>query len=288
MKRPLLLFAAAVLIVFVAITVWKARPAPVERAEGADAQTTAEQEDIRQFWTLYRQATQHRMAGRLGEAASTYQKALALNDRHEDALYYLGNMHLEQGHFAEARATWERLARLNPNSARAHAQLGDLFLCRSQDTLFDLDAAEAAFTRALAINSEETGPLLRLGQTALVRGDREKAQYYFNAVIGSNYKSIEAHVLKGYLAWKQGHAAQAATLLGQAATHARPEAPPQGVLGEGDTKPGTTPMMAGASSCMLFAPFIDAVADTQADAPPADSLYPALDALLGQIRDRFK
>lgn len=283
-KKNLFLFAAVVLIVFAAITLLKSRSASTDRRDGAIDQTSSEQEEARQFWALYRQATAHRVAGRFDDAASAYRKALALNDRHEDALYYLGNMHLERGAFAEARTAWQRLTRLNPNSARAHAQLGDLAFCRYRDDGFDLDAAEAAFTRALEINSEETGPLLRLGQVALVRGDRTQAQYYFGAVIGSNYKSVEAYLLNGYLAWTQGDATEAAGHLAQAGRAARSEAPPQGVLGEGDTKPGAALMPSDVAGCRLFVPFIEAAVGMHENDPRADSLYQALDALLERIR----
>ncbi len=288
MKKTLFIFAAVVLIGFAAITLLKSRPASEDLASESGDQTSAAQEEVRQFWTVYRQATAHRMAGRFEEAVSSYRKALALNDAHEDALYYLGNMHLELGAFDEARAAWQRLTRLNPSSARAHAQLGDLALCRYPDAGFDLDAAGAAFTRALELNSEETGPLLRLGQVALVRGDAAQARYYLDAVTGSNYKSVEAHTLKGYLAWTQNDATAVATHLAQAARSARSEAPPAGVLGEGDTKPGTASMQSGAARCRLFAPFIEAVVNAQEDAPRADSIYQELDTLLEQIRQRVK
>ena len=283
MKKPVLIFGAVLLVFLAAITLLKSRPAPVDPSGDADAHTVAEKGEIHRFWALYRQATDHRTAGRLEDAAEAYRKALALNDRHEDALYYLGNMHLELEEFAEAQEAWERLAYLNPNSARAHARLGDLYLCSEQGTLFDLEAAKAAFTRAMDINKEETGPLLRLGQIALIQGNLPEAQSYFDAVTGSNFKSVEAYFLKGYIAWKQGAARRAEALFAEAVRQAQPNEPPQGVLGEGDTK--TNLMASGASSCQAFLPYLDDLARVQETlhALAINQRYQELDRFLEQI-----
>ncbi len=281
MKKPVFLFIAVLLLLFAVITLLKAPSEAPAHSEDTRAAATAEQEEVRQFWTVYRQATAHRIARRLDEALAAYQEALALNDQHEDALYYLGNMHLELGHYAEARAAWERLTVVNDHSARAYAQLGDLAFCHYEEPSFDLDAAEAAYRRALEINSEESGPLLRLGQVALVRGDREEATFFFDAVIGSNYKSVAAYALNGYLAWQQGDDAGATALMTQAVEATQGKAPPAGVLGEGDTKTGTTPIVTGASDCLLFASFIEAVHNPSAS---PEALYRQLDVLLKQVR----
>ena len=286
MRKTVLLFGAVLLVLFGAITVLKSRPASVGSSDTAEVSAEAEKEQVQRFWALYRQATAHRMAGRTAEAAGAYREALALHDGHEDALYYLGNMQLELKDFAAAREAWERLASLNPNSARAHARLGDLYLCLEPDTLFDLEAAEAAFSRAMDLNKEETGPLLRLGQIALIQGNLLEAQSYFDAVTGSNYKSVEAYFLGGYIAWKQGAARQAATHFAEAVRQAQPDKPPQGVLGEGDTKAGANLMASGASSCQAFQPYLDDLAQVQETPHPGfiNLRYQEVDRFLEHIR----
>ena len=289
MRKTILLFGVVLLVLFAAITVLKSRPASVAPSGAADASTVTEKEEVQRFWALYRQATDHRMAGRLEEAAATYREAIALNDGHEDALYYLGSMYLELRDFGSAREAWERLASLNPNSARAHARLGDLYFCLEPDTLLDLDAAEAAFTRAMNLNKEETGPLLRVGQIALIQGHLPEAQSYFEAVTGSNYKSVEAYFLGGYIAWKQGAVRQAATHFAEAVRQAQPDKPPQGVLGEGDTKAGGNLMASGASSCQAFQSYLDDLARLQ-ETPrplPMNQRYQELDQFLEHIREKI-
>ncbi|MCH8327493.1 MAG: tetratricopeptide repeat protein, partial [Candidatus Marinimicrobia bacterium] len=100
-----------------------------------------------QFWEAYRQATKHRVAGNAQAAIADYQKALALRNNHEDALYYLGNMYVDQGYFTRAESVWVRLAGINPYSPRVHAQLGKLYLI--PDALLDPEAAEREVQRAL-------------------------------------------------------------------------------------------------------------------------------------------
>lgn len=281
MRKSVYVFLAILIAGFVAITLWKSQPASVGANE-TETMTMAEKERIQRFWATYRTATELRLTGRLEEAAETYREALALNDRHEDAWYYLGNMHLELGERAGALRAWERLRSLNPHSARAHAQLGDLHLCNPADTYFDVDSAETAFMRALSINKEESGPVLRLGQVALLRGDLDRAQYYFDAVIGSNFKNVEAYVLNSYVAWKRGDHGRAARLLAQAREHTEPAAPPEGVLGEGDTRPGTALQVSAHSKCRAFAPFVDAFVQTPATA--TDQPYRNLEHFLAQTR----
>jgi Tfp pilus assembly protein PilF len=99
--------------------------------------------------------------------------------------------------------------------------LGSLYACLELAEFFDLDAAEAEFRRALEINTEETGPLVQLGQIALLRGDMTKALGFFEAVIGSNYTSVDAYFFKGYIAWKGGETQRAHESFARAVSSAR-------------------------------------------------------------------
>ncbi len=239
--------AAALALAFLAVALMKARSTPSD--ERARRVAVTNREAVVEFWELYRKATDHRLAERTGAAIEAYERALALNDAHEDALYYLGNMYRDAGRNADAGDAWTRLADINPQSARAHAELADLHFCFPDDPRFDLARAEVEVRRALEINKEETGPLLRLGQIALVKGEYQDAGAYFDQVIASNYTSIEAHFLKGYIAWKGRQADDALTFFGHAVRLGRPETPAGGVLGEGDTKTGSAPLLAGQPSC---------------------------------------
>ena len=214
-----------------------------------EAEVASGREEVLRFWELYRRATRHRIEARLQQAALDYARALELNPRHEDALYYVGNMYFELGEYDSAEAAWRRLIEVNDVSARAHARLGDLYMCPELERFFSLSAAEAEYERARQINQEETGPLLRLAQIALLRGDLAAALDYLDAVIGSNHSSVEAHYLKGYVAWKRGDVGQAEAALAEAVRFAGPMESPAGMSQEGDTRTGSAPMVATAVRC---------------------------------------
>jgi len=199
------------------------------------ADESDQKERIRNFWEYYRQATKHRIAGNRELAIAEYKNALEINSQHEDALYYLGNMYLEMGEYQAAERAWLRLLKKSPNSGRAHIQLGNLYLNYPGKEFFDIDKATAEFQEAFDINKEETRPILHLGQIFLIKGELDKAQNYFSAVVGSNYKSVEAHFLKGYIDWIRGESELALNSLEKAVEYSKPEKQDNDVLGEGDT-----------------------------------------------------
>jgi Flp pilus assembly protein TadD len=248
--------------------------------------TMAARAGIREFWTIYREATGDRMAGRIGAARDAYRRALELNPQHEDALYYLGNMELELGHYDEAHATWTRLVQLNPGSARAHSRLGDLYACMDPGAPRDLAKAEAEFRRALELNREETGPPLRLGEIALMRGNLAGAISRLDAVMGSHSRSVEAHFLKGYVAWKQVQPDAAVALFREAVALARSAPPIQALPGEGDTKRGLAPAVARTSRCQFFDAQIERLSsvDSGSLSTQMNELYRQLDSRLAQSR----
>jgi len=100
------------------------------------------------------------------------------------------------------------------------------------------------------INKEETGPLLRLGEAALLRRDLPSAKRYFEAVLGSNPRSPPAHFYSGYLAWKQALPERAESAFRETLRLLHPPAQP-GEVGtrEGDTKAGTTPRLVPSPGC---------------------------------------
>jgi tetratricopeptide (TPR) repeat protein len=270
---------------FVVATLLKGGPAtPSDPADSAVV-PPEERERIHQFWETYREATEHRVQERFPEAAQAYRQALALDPEHLDALYYLGNVEFDLGNLAAAERAWRRLIELDPTSSRAHSQLGALYFCTGEERMLQPDRAAAEFQRAAAINREETGPLLSLGEIALVRGQLGDARSYFDAVIGSNYTSVEAHFYQGYLAWISGAPARAAELLAAAAALARPAAAADAVAGEGDTRDGTAPMVRAPVRCGALRSRVDVlVALDDAVAGNAQPVYQAFDESLRNIR----
>ncbi|NIV96528.1 tetratricopeptide repeat protein [candidate division KSB1 bacterium] len=220
------------------------------------------------------------------EAIAAYEKALELNSEHEDALYYLGGLYLEVGNLKKAKEAWIRLAEMNPNSARAHSQLGNLHLTLEQPEFFDIAKAEDEFKKALEMNKEETGPLLNLGQIALLKGKLTDAKHNFELVVGSNFKSVEAHFLNGYIVWKQGDVSRATASFREAVKHSQPAKPIKGILGEGDTKAGQ--VFARGRVKRLFQDFIEDLSNlNETSLKQIESRYQQVEIYLAHIREKL-
>jgi tetratricopeptide (TPR) repeat protein len=282
MNRPVLILSVTLVSLFVAVTAWKAGRKS-ERVEEWVALSEGRRAEVRRFWEVYGRATDLKQRGAWAEAASAYREALEIDPRHEDALYYLGNALFEAGRYGEAVEAWRRLAGVNPMSARAHAQLGAVFSCGAAGAPFDLDAAERAFQRALEINREESGPVLKLGEVALLKGDRRRALDYLTAVSRTNFKSVEAHYLTGYLRWLEGEREAALEALRKAVRFSQADQPVRGVAGEGDTRKKAPILSEGASRKSLFGPFCAALRgwqEVEVSAGRMEGEYRRLDAAL--------
>ena len=271
-------------LVFAVVTVLKRGPADAPGTVTPAGASPEDRERLLRFWETYRQATAHRIAGRPREALAAYEQSLVLNPDHQDALYYLGSTYFDLGDLAAAEHAWRRLVTVDPSNARGHSQLGLLYSCVDAPAFLQLERAATEFERALEINREESGPLLHLGEIALMQGDLTRARSYFDSVVGSNYTSVEAHVYQAYLAWTAGIPDRAAALLATAARHARATAPAP-VPGEGDTRTGRAPMVTASSICRPMRARM-AVLGRGGDevAGRGESLYRELDSLLQASR----
>jgi tetratricopeptide (TPR) repeat protein len=194
------------------------------------------------------------------------------------------------GRPAEAERAWRRLVEVDPSNARGHAQLGVLYSCVGEPAFLDLERAAAEFERSLEINREETGPLLHLGEIALLQGDLAQARSWFDKVVGSNFSSVEALFYQGYLAWRAGASDRAARLLGTAAGHARPVEPPKGVPGEGDTRTGRGPMVSDPARCRPMRAAAGGLAALDPDTVTrrVGPIYREFDAVLEDARRRLR
>ena len=214
--------------------------------EGAPA-VASDRAGVEAFWALMREATAQRVAQQHSAALATYERALALNPTHADALYYSGSMRLELGAWPEAAAAWRSMLAADPRSARASSQLGSLFLCLDPGAPFLPDSAERYFRRAREINRENTGPLLSLGEAALLRGNRAEAQRQFETVLATHAASSPAHFYLGYLAMKSGDATVAEREFARS-QELPAAAVVAGATNEGDTKSGA-PIRATRQRC---------------------------------------
>jgi tetratricopeptide (TPR) repeat protein len=240
---------------------------------------------VQDFWKLYREATVLRTSRMTQRASETYARALELNPKHEDVLYYYGSTRLDLGDFASAEKAWRTLISVNPSSSRAHAELGSLYLCLDRGAPFQLDSAERHFQRAHEINQEETGLLVRLGEVALLRGDAPAARRRFAAVLVTHAANSLARFYNGYIAWKNGDVALADREFRRAAATASDTLPAAPAPGEGDTKRGTAALVAQTQRCGALRA---AAKGLHATNPPVDmtSRYRQLDAVLSAARTR--
>ncbi|KAB2653188.1 MAG: tetratricopeptide repeat protein, partial [Verrucomicrobia bacterium] len=188
------------------------------------------------FWKSQREAMDAmKVHGDNAEAIRLFRDAIALNPAHEDSRYYLGLCLASRGETDAALEALAALQRLNPQSHRAWQQWGVVRALFARGDA-DLAAAEGALERARALNPEETGALLVLGEVALLRGDPTTAERRLAAATGTNPRAVGGFFLRGYLAWKRGDAAAARAMLEQTRKALGPDWQPKGSTGEGDVK----------------------------------------------------
>lgn len=240
---------------------------------------------VQAFWLLYREATDHRVARRKELAAASYEQALKINPNHEDVLYYLGGLRLELGDFQGAALAWRHMLSLNASNARAHSQLGALYLCLDERAPLQLDSAEYHLGRAHQLNKEENGPLLRLAELELLRGDHAAARRYLGLVLATHSDNASARFLSGYVAWKAGDLTRARSELAKSAAAGISRPAPAGVSGEGDTKRGSTALTSGGERCSRLRSLTERGSTSGVDADIADR-YRELDSVLVLRRSR--
>lgn len=194
---------------------------------------------LRRFHEVRDEAEKARVAGDIARATELYTEALEIWPGHDRCLYHLGNMLLEAGDPKGALAIFERLVTFYPESNRGWMQLGVLRLPGSSDDLVDLDLAEEAFEHSLAINGEESRPVIQLGIVALLREDWPTAAERFRDATMLNDHSIEGFYFGGEAAYRMGDRSKAIELLRKACELAAGKAPTgESVSSEGDTEAG--------------------------------------------------
>ncbi|MCB0217459.1 MAG: VCBS repeat-containing protein [Chloroflexi bacterium] len=236
-------------------TVWEpaAPSGPPSGAGGGSASPTLDREQTLRFWALYREAVRSmKQSGDWTAAAAGFEAALALDPRHEESLYNLGNCLVELGEPAAALTRFEQLVALNPQSLRGRLQIGNLRASPVAGPLFDLDAAAEAYASAVALNPEESGALLQLGAVELARGHAAEAEEHLMLARRFNPKAVEAFYLGGYLAWRRAEVDAAGRLLAEAIRLAATEPPVEAVPGEGATASGSAMLVEGAAERRLF------------------------------------
>lgn len=285
-SRPVTYLIGAFVLAFVLITVIKTRQGQSD-SEPVTRLSDARKTQIARFWAVYNRASDHRRAGHPDSAVVAYRDALRLNDRHEDALYYLGNTLLQLGRYDEALDAFRRLIAVNPLSTRAHFQAGAILSCTDPGAPFDLDAAEREFLRTFELNREESEPLVRLGEVAVAKEKFDLAETYLRDATRLNKKAVVAYYLLGYLQWRRGDRPEAVELFNTALSQSRSDQPTHGVPGEGDTRDGA---QLGEGRQSLFTPLVQTAMDGLPHRSDAriDDAYRQLARFCEKVSERWR
>ncbi len=243
---------------------------------------SAEKQKISDFWKTYRKAQKYRVEGEWKEAAQFYEKALKINNDHEDSRFNLGNMYLEMKQYNKAEQCWREISQSNPSSARSHMQLGRLYLSYERPETFDIDRAKEEFMKTYEINKVITGPLMLLGHVALLQGEDDVAQNYFQSVVGSDIKNVEAYFLLGFLSWKKGNVSKSNKMFSKAISCSVPEKAIEGTLSEGDTKDGVSYLRPLNES--IFHEYYKNLSEMENASDQMNTLYKQMDLKINQIK----
>ena len=172
-------------------------------------------DSIQQFWAYYNTATDFRLQGKTDSAIKSYQDALTVNQKHEDALYYIGNMFMNAGDYGQAQSSWEKLVKINPQSERAYIQLGNIYFCINHPDQFHAEKSKSYFEHAANLNKETLSPNLKLGEISLFQNKLNEAFGMFNKLLMMDHKNAEIFFIIGYLNWKSGNELNARKNLAQ-------------------------------------------------------------------------
>jgi tetratricopeptide (TPR) repeat protein len=228
-----------VLLVGGGLVFLKGRSSEPSMQEGSASRfSDQEKTRIQEFWKRFREAENLRRQGRFEAAVELYQGALELDPDHERSLYHLANCLIELDRYLDSLGPLEHLVKIAPLSQNAHLQLGLVKSCPSAGAVFDLDAAERELRRAVEINLEESGALLRLAGVVLVQGHLDQASELYELANQSNFRAVEGYYVRAYVDWKNGREGPARALLQEAVRQMGQPEVVAGVPGEGDTHEG--------------------------------------------------
>jgi tetratricopeptide (TPR) repeat protein len=208
--------------------------------------------------------------------------ALIINDDHEDSKFNLGNMYLELRQYDKAKQCWREISQSNPSSARSHMQLGRLYLSYERPETFNIVMAKEELLKTYEINKVITGPLMLLGHVALMQGENDIAQDYFQSVTGSDIKNVEAYFLLGFLYWKKGDVVKTNEMFSKAVSYSVPEKAIAGTLSEGDTKDGISYLRPLNES--IFHEYYKDLAEMENTSKQMNKIYQRLDMSINQIK----
>jgi tetratricopeptide (TPR) repeat protein len=252
-KKEHIISFSIVVLLYLTVGIWKYTAVfNNSNNESISTEQAADRTEIMQFWEYYNSATDYRTDRDYEQAAVQYEKALELQENHEDALYYLGSMYLFQREFEKTEEKWTKLEMLQPNSPRTYLQLGTLYICFDDaNQLYNPELAIEKFETAWKLNREETGAPLLLSKILILQEEFDRASELLEPVISSNHMSFEAVFLKGYIDWLN-HMENRAMAEIRNASNIYQSLYRLGLEGEGATEAGARAMLSEDRFCDPF------------------------------------
>jgi tetratricopeptide (TPR) repeat protein len=126
--------------------------------------------------------------GRLDQAASVYQAALAENPDNPDALHLLGLVAIQRGDPAQGVSLIGRAVELRPDDAASHSNLAEAYRACGQ-----IDRAVASCQRAIELQPQYPEAHSNLALILLRRGEIEAAITHFREAIRQQPRFASAH-----------------------------------------------------------------------------------------------
>lgn len=149
--------------------------------------------------------------GRLAEAAILYDRVLATEPTHPEALHFLGLLKHQIGAVEQGLGYLRQAVEAAPSYAEAHCNLGNMLYEQR-----DLVGAEAAYHRALELNPGLTDALNNLGMLAKQQGRLESAEQLYRRAINESPEAPLAYNNLGHLLTELGRYDDAENLLSRA------------------------------------------------------------------------
>lgn len=138
-------------------------------------------------------------AGRLDEAAASYEAVLSIDPDDTEARNVLGTLLADLGRTDEARDAYERVLQIDPDDAIAHNNLGLL-----DENAGRLDEAEARYRRAVELDARLAAPHYNIGNLMLKRGRADEAMREFRTAVTLRPGYADAHAALGEMLQRDG------------------------------------------------------------------------------------
>ncbi len=130
-----------------------------------------------------------------GDAAQAYQQALDRDSNSTDALRGLMNSYVAQKHVDQAIAIVKSQIAKSPNNSDFYDLLGTALFREKHD----LNAAEAAFRKAIQLNPRNPDPLIELGQVQTAEGRADQAIATYQQGLRDHPHEVVFYLLLGDL-----------------------------------------------------------------------------------------